>query len=732
MLARLLSIASKGRLLAAACAFGLLPASAWAQDTRFFFEPDHLGIERTVPKTYHVRLLPPPTGEVTVAVTLGDCAEEVRAEPATLVFTPGTRFLGVTLTAREKPPDEDDENGEGDDGEHDDGEEGDDEEEEEGPCALFDVTHRVTATADPRFYRGLTGALLVAITANRAPEVSRPIPDQAMDPRASARFYLRQSFFEPDGDPLTFAVTTSNDQAAAVYLNDNVLDVVAGRSAGKALISVVATESQGLVAEMVFAVRVGALVSIADAEAAEGATATLAVSMARPQTRAVVVPYRLGSDGRTATADADAGEYGRAEGQVTLPAGETEATIAIAIADDDVIEPAEETFVLTPQPAADRSYALERSRAVVVVREGVCDRTPLVRDALRGEDSCTEPTVAALARRRALNLAASGLTTLQADDLLGLGGLESIDLSASRLEMLPGDLFAHAGNLRVIDLGENRLRGLASTTFAPIANLRALRLDRNQIDELPAGLFAGIRDLLELRLEGNPGAPFPFGLTLMRTDGAPLSPPPATIRATFAPGVPFPLASALTVENGTASPAEVTLAVGAASSTVTVAATASGGTRVTAAAPSLPTTRCVPDGLPCFLGLQPVASAPLVLFATAPTVQGHVPAGMEVVPGDTLRIPFGEVFAVDDGQPLRYSAAIDLPVASWRFEGDVLLLTADEGAEEGAVTVTVTALGGSGLSASVSFTVTFAPAPTLRSFTAGWRYALSEDAGQKP
>ena len=730
MLVRLLSIAKCRLPVVAACALGLLPAPALAQDARFFFEPDHLGIERTVPKRYHVRLLPPPTGEVTVEVTLGDCAEEVRAEPATLVFTPATRFLGVTLTARAKPPDEDDENGEGDD-ERGDGEEGDDEE-EEGPCANFNVTHRVTATEDPRFYRWLTGVLPVGIQVNQAPQVIRLIPDQAMDPLASAKFYLRQSFFEPDGDPLTFAVTTSNDQAATVYLNDNVLDVVAGRNAGKALISVLATESQGLVAEMVFAVRVGALVSIADAEATEGGAAMLAVAMARPQSRAVTVPYRLGSDGRTVTADADAGEYGAAEGQVTLPAGETEATIAIAIADDDVIEPAEETFVLTPQPAADRSYALERSRAVVVVREGVCDRTPLVRDALRGEASCTEPTVAALARRRALNLAARGLTTLQADDLLGLGELGSIDLSGNQLQTLPGDLFAHAGNLRVIDLGENRLRGLAPTTFAPIANLRALRLDRNQIDELPAGLFAGVRDLLELRLEGNPGAPFPFGLTLMRTDGTPLSPPPATIRATFAPGVPFPVASALMVENGTASPAEITLAVGAASSSVTVTAATSGGTRVTAAAPSLPTSRCVPDGLPCLLGLRPVASAPLVLFATAPTVQGQVPAGMEVVAGDTLRIPFGEVFAVEDGRPLRYSAAIDPPVASWRFEGHVLLLTADEEAEEGTATVTVTAVGGSGLSASVSFTVTFAPAPTLRSFTAGWRHALSEEARQQP
>ena len=55
-------------LLRAAAAFGLalgLPLVAVAQERgRLFFDPDHLGIERGVPKAYSVRLLPPPTGNV--------------------------------------------------------------------------------------------------------------------------------------------------------------------------------------------------------------------------------------------------------------------------------------------------------------------------------------------------------------------------------------------------------------------------------------------------------------------------------------------------------------------------------------------------------------------------------------------------------------------------------------------------------------------------------------------
>lgn len=704
--------------------------SAWGQAAGFLFEPDHLGIEPTVPKAYFVRLVPPPTSSVQVAVSLGRCAEFVDADAETLQYAPDDRWQRVTLTAKEPEQPEDADRG---------GEGGGDAEVAH-PCPLFWVEHRVTETADVRF-QGVRGYLPVEVTANRAPLISNPIPDQALDPAARTMFRLGDVFYEPDGDALRYAATTSDDRAARVFVDDGMLVVVAGPHPGKALVTVVAVEPQDLESEFAFAVRVGALVTFgADVAVPEGGTATLEVAMARPQSVPVAVPFAIGSDGAPATPDADAGEYGAGvTGEVVLAAGETTAAIAIAIADDDRIEPAEESFVVSLLPAADLSYALERAAATVVVREGVCDRTPQVRDALsRVYDAllerlvprpCSEPTVAALATRPSLHLAAAGIDGLRRDDLLGLAALRLIDLRANRLQTLPTEFFRHAAALRVVDLGRNRLRELDPAAFAPLEDLFALRLDGNLIAELPGGLFAGQDELFELRLDDNPGAPFPVGVTLVRTDAGNFAPPPATIHAQFAPHAPFALTSALTVEGGTASMQQVVLSPGQGESEPIVVSSAGGGTRVTAAAPRLPDTLCAPgpNRKRCFRGMSPVAAPPLVLFAAAPTVLATAREGAavaaELAAGDTVRIPLGDVFATADGRPLRYAAAVEPPVIAWRIVDGVLLLTADEGGGMAVVTVTATAAG---LTASFSFAVT-----TLRvghGFASGWRRALGEAA----
>lgn len=693
-------------------------APAWAQSPEFFFDPDHLGIELTVPKAYLVRLVPPPTGDVQVALSLGRCAEFVAADVDTLRYAPETRWRRVTLTAKEWAPPED----------------GD--EEAPHPCALFFVEHRVTETADVRF-RGVRGYLPVEVTANRPPLVSNPIPDQALDPSDTGTFRLGRVFWEPDGDELTYAATTSDDQVARAYVDDGMLDVVTGRHPGKALVTVAATDPQGLESEFTFAVRVGALVTfVEDVAATEGGTASLAVTMARPQRLPVAVPFVIGRDDAPETPDADAGEYGAAIGQVVLAPGETTATIAIAIADDDRIEPAEERFVVSLLPAADRSYALERFEAEVLVREGVCDRTPQVRDVLsRRYDAllerlipipCSEPALATLASRKSLKLAALGIDALRLDDLLGLAELELVDLRGNRLATLPAGLFRHTPKLRVVDLGENRLPELEAALFAPIEDPFALRLDGNLLEELPARLFAGFGELYELRLDGNPGAPFPVGVTLVRTDAGNLAPPPATIRATFPPHAPFPLASTLTVEGGSASEEQVTVAAGRGESAAVVVDSAGGAARVAAGPPSLPTRLCIPDLRRCIRGLRPTAAAPLLLFAGAPPmVRPDAVAAAEVVAGDTVRLALDEVFAAADDLPLRYSVAVAPRLAAWRIVDGVLLLTANDD-EDGTAIVTVTATGASGLDAVFSFVLT--TLPQRRGFASGWRRTLGEAA----
>lgn len=708
------------RFLFAGAWFGA-SASAWAQSPGFVFDPDHLGIEPTVPKTYLVRLVPPPTGDVEVALSLGTCDVFVEADPDTLLYTPATRWQRVTLTAKEHEAPEG-------------------EEEYAHPCSLFFVLHRVTETADDRF-QGARGYLPVEVTANRAPLISNPIADQALDPTARATFRLGDVFWEPDGDPLSYAATTSDDQAAQVFVKDGMLEIVAGRLPGKALVTVTATDPQDLEKELSFSVRVGALVTFnADAEAVEGGTARLAVAMARPQDAPVVVPFAIASDDEPETPDADAGEYGAGAGEVVFAAGETAATVAIAIADDERIEPAEERFVVSLLPAADRSYALERAEATVVVREGVCDRTPQVRDVLSQiydalaerlvPIPCSEPNLATLGARKSLKLAASGIDALHPDDLLGLDELELVDLRGNGLATLPARLFRHTSNLRVVDLGRNRLSDLAPAVFAPIDELFALRLDGNLIEELPPGLFAGFGELYELLLDDNPGAPFPLGVTLVRTDAANSAPPPATIRARFAPHAPFALTSALTVEGGGASAEQVVLAAGRGESAAVAVNSAGGGVRVAAGPPSLPTRQCIPDLRRCIRGLRPTAAAPLMLFAgQPPMVRPDAAAAVEVVAGDTLRLALDDVFAATDGQPLRYAVAVAPRLAAWRIVNGVLLLTAlDDEARAGVVTVTAT--GASGLDATFSFVLT--TLPRGRGFASGWRRALGETRTPTP
>ena len=111
--------------------------------------------------------------------------------------------------------------------------------------------------------------------------------------------------------------------------------------------------------------------------------------------------------------DADAQDY-RSTGETTIPAGETAAPIEIAVVDDADIEPARERFVVAlDEPQTANVGLSRRARATVAIQEGVCDRTPAVRDALaRNWRDCRWPRPADLARIPALALAARDIDAL--------------------------------------------------------------------------------------------------------------------------------------------------------------------------------------------------------------------------------------------------------------------------------------------------------------------------------
>ena len=404
---------------------------------------------------------------------------------------------------------------------------------------------------------------------NVAPEAVRALDDATLAVGGRLSLDLGGAFRDPDGDPLAFSATSSQPAVATASVDGDALTVVAVAE-GRTRISAQATDTFGTTATLSFLVTVGNPVSIGDAagvEAAvasvpEGGVAEVAIAMAAARTVDVSFAYSFGPDDDPATADADAADHGGEGGTVTIPAGETEATIRIPIADDDNIEPAREAFAVTLTPTDGVGVAV--SSAVVHIAEGVCDRTWQVADALRGGRACEAVTPAELVRRRTMRLRDAGLAQLQPLDFLGLAGMTVLILDDNGLSALPEGLLAGSPQLRVLrlrgnrfetlptlgsapalielDLAGNLLTELPAQPFADLPALGYLYLAGNQIETLPAdlladtealrilelqdnaltalpeGLFAGVPKLVSLQLQGNPGAPFSLAVDLVRVE----------------------------------------------------------------------------------------------------------------------------------------------------------------------------------------------------------------------
>ena len=265
-------------------------------------------------------------------------------------------------------------------------------------------------------------------------------------------------------------------------------------------------------------------------DVSEGLDAIVSVRLEPPPTSSIIVRYALGADGDPATADADTADY-RADGSVSVPAGTSAIDVRIAIHDDDDIEPARETFLFSlDAPAAGAGYELGATTSTqVTIAEGVCDRTPEIRDALTirsRAERCSAVTTAHLGITT-LNLAGTGIPTLRPGDLSGLYNLRNLDLSNvgftdfpvgvfadltsletlrlrnNGFETLPADAFAGLARLKTLDLGDNALTTLSAESFAGLASLETLELRANALATLPAGAFAELTSLARLHLGSN-------------------------------------------------------------------------------------------------------------------------------------------------------------------------------------------------------------------------------------
>ena len=587
-----------------------------------------------------------------------------------------------------------------------------------------------------------------------APQVANAPTALVLEAGGSAEIDLSDAFRDPDGDALTYAAWSSDEDVVAVRVEASALVVGAGRP-GSAQLTLQATDPGGLSAQATVDVDVVGTVCRAEPAAApEGGVAVATAELSEPAERRITVRWRAVADTDPTTADADAGEHGGASGEgasgeAIFNVGERCAEIEIPILDDGIAEPSREWFALELELRFANAGRLTRQRIPVAVLEGVCDRAPAVREALLSVTSaerCEQPGPAELASVRTLDLSGRDLPSLAAGDLGELSNLRTLNLSDNalseapslsslpRLERLllsgnaltevPSKKLASLSRLRDLDLSNNALEDLRPEALANLPGLRVLRLDGNAIETLPDGLLAGLTELRLLRLDGNPGAPFALPLELERTDAAPWSPSPASLRVSVPSGAPFDLTVALSVEGGT-------FADGATTATAVVAAgeTASARLRVTAerfarvslSPPPFPPRLCL--GQPCWRGFEFAPGEPLALFARE--IEVSPPPQPEALFGDALRVPLSSLaMAGEMAGELLWSARSSDPSLATVHVVDGALVVEPAPGEEGVVQVEATATDRHGQTATVRFEVRvefYWPTSPTR----GWRGAVA-------
>ncbi|MDE0190921.1 MAG: hypothetical protein OXQ90_06160 [Gammaproteobacteria bacterium] len=223
-----------------------------------------------------------------------------------------------------------------------------------------------------------------------------------------------------------------------------------------------------------------------------------------------------------------------ANGGVVSVGASGDATIRLGIIDDDEIEAPREALTVELVAGNNTGYVLGSAATVTVeIEEGVCDRTPQIRDRLVSVtrvDRCADVT--------GENLTDIGdfytgrLSTVQKDDLMGLSGLHLLGVcwhEAERyaprgtLATLPEGFFDHVPGMlelsisgcAITELPDNILSSMPNLDnfflsepvtrlpdFSANTRLKALTVDRTALTQLPADAFA-IPQLEVLYLQTN-------------------------------------------------------------------------------------------------------------------------------------------------------------------------------------------------------------------------------------
>ena len=155
----------------------------------------------------------------------------------------------------------------------------------------------------------------------------------------------------------------------------------------------------------------------------------------------------------------------------------------------------------------------------------VCDRTPIIRDAIMKKIAeaeiypsieCSDDDLTRLILSEFTHLSAGGIFhfisayllgissyDLKAGDLSGMDNLHSLSLIALGIKSLPEDFFSHTPNLLNINLAGNELKSLSEDTFSDVPHLKYLDLFSNELELLPDSIFSHTPDLSHLFLGRN-------------------------------------------------------------------------------------------------------------------------------------------------------------------------------------------------------------------------------------
>ena len=570
----------------------------------------------------------------------------------------------------------------------------------------------VTLTAtDPE---GLTAEQSFEVTVpNRGPGVAGAIADVVVEVDSAVVVEVAGGFADPDGDALVYAATSADPGRATVSVTGSEVTVT-GVAKGRAVVTVAATDPEGLTATQSFAVTVpnrgpGAVGAIADVvvEVDSAVVVEVAGGFADPDGDALVYAATSADPGRATVAvtGSEVTVTGVAKGR---------AMVTVAATDPEGLT-AEQSFEVTvpnrgPGVAgAIADVVVEVDSAVVVeVAGGFADPdgdalvyAATSADPGRATVSVTgsEVTVTGVAKGRAVVTVAAtdpeGLTATQSfavtvpnrgpgavgtirERVVELRGVLSVDVSSHFADPDGDDLVFSAVSSRPGIASVNVSRSVVTVNGLALGTATVTVTARD--DE---GLAAEQRFTVRVRPRNRAPQPVGFISDLFQVEGTEVS---VDVEPHFVDpdGDPLEYAAVSSdTEVATVSTSNGTVIVAGESvgtATITVTATDPGGLTATQ---SFDITFELPNQTPQAVG----------------TI-----ADMEVEAGSTVVVEVARHFADPDGDALVYAAtSSDHGTATVAVSGSAVTVT---GVAKGRATVTVVATDPGGLTATQSFDVT--------------------------